>query len=353
MKVVSTWMYSTPPGDKVLHHQVGADSDLEKTQNLYWRCLFCLFESSFRLNEEVRHILFVNKMPPREIDGIDIGRLIEAFNIEVVVLEHFTRPPKVHFPAWNTQFIVLDAIGWLADKVKPDDAVLILDGDCLFHRPIGEDFLQALRRHGTLLYSLDYPPDHKINGLTRRELTALSREYDGHQGLEEFVYSGGEFICAMGRELPRIAELARGTYQISLRRAALGRAKFCEEAHLLSHVYRLLGYRTHTGNPFIKRIWTDRSVHCNVDGSEDDLVIWHLPAEKKRGFVKLFRSIRETDDITGITIDHLAEVFGIVQTPQRRLRESIYGAIRPIYQRARRLAARSGKRGSFKLPVNP
>jgi hypothetical protein len=337
MKVVSTWMYSTPVGDKVLHHQVGADSDLEKTQHIYWRCLFCFFESSFRLNRNVRHILFVNKTPPTEIDGIDLGRLIEAFRIEVVVLRHFTRPPKAHFPAWNTQFIVLDVIDWLADEVGPDDAVMVLDGDCLFHRPIGEDFLQALRKHGALLYSLDYPPHHKINGLTPQELAALSREYDVGQGQGAFVYCGGEFICAMGRELARISELARGTYQISLQRAALGLAKFREEAHLLSHVYRLLGYPTHSGNRYIKRIWTDRSVHCNVDGSEGDLTIWHLPAEKKRGFVKAFRSIREIDGVPRITIADLPEVFGIVPTAQRRLRDLIYGAVRPIYHGARRL----------------
>src|SRR6266545_2621668 len=136
-------MYSTPPGDKVMHYQVGADSDLQATQNVYWRCLFCLFESSQRLNGDIRHILFVNKPPPAEIDGIDTARLIRSFNIELVTLKHFTRPPKDYFAAWNTQFIVLDVLDWLAGNVAKEDVVIVLDSDCIFNRPIGNEFQSA------------------------------------------------------------------------------------------------------------------------------------------------------------------------------------------------------------------
>ncbi|MGZ8216725.1 hypothetical protein [Methylomagnum sp.] len=321
MKIVSTWMYSTPPGDKVLHNQVGLDSDLQKTQNYYWRCLFCLFESSHRLNEDVRHILFVNKAPPDFIDGIDIARLIRAFRIEVVILDRFTRPPKDTFTAWNTQFIVLDVIDWLADHTAVDDAVLILDGDCVFQRPIGAEFLADLDREGALLYSLDYSPEHSINGLSRRQLADLSQDYDASLKLTEFVYNGGEFICVMGRELRRIGSRARAAYHISLDRAARGLPKFCEEAHLLSHVYHALGYRTHTGNAYIKRIWTNRGVYSNVDGTELGLTIWHLPAEKKRGFITLFRSLEKMDGSFQVTRRDTASVLGIKPTLGRMIED--------------------------------
>lgn len=336
MKIISTWMYSTPPGDKVLHNQVGRDSDLQETQNYYWRCLFCLFESSHRLNDDVRHILFVNKPPPESIDGIPTARLIQDFRIEIVTLENFTRPPKDSFAAWNTQFIVLDVIDWLAAHAADDDAVLILDGDCVFNKPIGPEFLADLNREGALLYSLDYPPDHSINGLSRRELAVVSRDYDPAIRFDEFVYNGGEFICAMGRELAGIGKLARQAFQASLDRAARGLPKFCEEAHLLSHVYHQLGYRSHTGNGYIKRIWTNRGVHSNVDGGESGLAIWHLPAEKKRGFVDQFKSLREIDGKYRISRSDSATVLGIRRTPWRVLVDYGFG----VYRTLRGLAGR-------------
>src|SRR6185369_685535 len=227
MRIVCTWMYSTPPGDKVLHSQVGRDSDSLAIQNLYWRCVFCLFESSHRLNGGARHLLFLNKEPPAVIDGIDVAKCIEAFKIELVRLDHWSRPPAGYYKEWNTQFITLDVLDWLAKHASADDIALVLDSDCFFNRPIDDEFEAAVRENGALLMSLDYPPNHNINGLSRLDLESLSREYDPTVVMSGgFVYSGGEFICATGEEVRKIAPRARSTYQTSMARHAQGQAKF-------------------------------------------------------------------------------------------------------------------------------
>lgn len=333
MNVVATWMYTTPHGDKVLHSQVGRDSDTQAVQNYYWRCVICLFESSRRLNRDARHLLFVNKRPPPTIDGVDIARCIDKLGIEIVELGHWSRPPRGYYREWNTQFITLDVLDWLASRVDEDDVVLVLDSDCVFHRPIDQEFLSAVRSHGALLMSLEYPPGTPINGLTREELEDLSREYDPSlDPSKPYVYSGGEFICATGKEIRRIAPLARSTYDASLERHARGQRKFCEEAHLLSFVYQSLGYTTHTGNRFIKRIWTDRSLFPNMDGSEDSLTIWHLPSEKKRGFLRVFRRIREVDGEMRVDVDDFEVVFGLREDFARRVDRIARGLARPMFR---------------------
>ena len=306
-------MYTTPENDKVLHAQTGCDSDAQKTQNLYWRCVFCLFESSHRLNHNVRHLLFVNEAPPERIDGVHIPSLVERYEIEIVRLDQFTRPPADYYGAWNTQFIVLDVIDWLASHLEGNEAVLCLDSDCVFNKPLNAQFLQKLAEKKALLYSLDYASDHKINGLDRNDLMRLSREYDPVNELEEFVYSGGEFFCVMADQLAHIGRLARQAYDQSLQRHDGGLDKFHEEAHLLSYVYHCMGYETHTANSSIKRIWTERKVFSNVDGREDDLMIWHLPAEKKRGFVKMFRRLFLNDGQASPSAEELKSILGITE----------------------------------------
>ena len=309
--VVATWMYTTPANDKVLHAQTGYDSDAQETQNLYWRCVFCLFESSHRLNHNVRHLLFVNQPPPERIDGVHIPSLVKKYKIEIVRLAQFTRPPADYHGAWNTQFIILDVIDWLASHLDGNEAVLCLDSDCVFNRPLNDQFLQKLAEKKALLYSLDYASDHEINGLNRNDLMRLSREYDPINELEEFVYSGGEFFCVMADQLAHIGRLARQAYDRSLQRHDAGLDKFLEEAHLLSYVYHCMGYETHTANSSIKRIWTERKVFSNIDGREDDLLLWHLPAEKKRGFVKMFRRFCRDESHTFPRAEELKSILGV------------------------------------------
>jgi hypothetical protein len=301
MNIVTTWMYCTPRGDDVLHPQVGMRSSDQRSQNYYWRCVFLLFESSARHNIDARHVLFVNQWPPAQIDGVETRRLIDQYRIEVVELQSCTRPPPNYWEAWNTQFVVLDVLEWVSRHVARDDTVLILDSDMVFNRPISAAMSAAVTEYGALLYSIDYPVGHRINGLTLPELQQVSDELEESIPSNDYVYCGGEFVCATGENISRIHRAAIKAYAKSLSRHAAGQVKFNEEAHLLSHVYRKLAYETHTANAFVKRIWTDRAVYSNVDGSEKQLVLWHLPAEKKRGFLKMFLTYRRVGNAYALT----------------------------------------------------
>ena len=118
MKIIVTWMYSSPIGEQIPHAQIGKSCDTIELQNIYWRSIFLLFESSNRLNRETRHILFVNNPPPIFIDGIIINDLIEQYNIEIIKLPSITKSPLDYYPGWNTQFIVLDILDWLKSHIK-------------------------------------------------------------------------------------------------------------------------------------------------------------------------------------------------------------------------------------------
>lgn len=332
MNIVSTWLYCSPPHDRVMHRQVGKKSDSKSYQNIYWRCVFCLFESSARLNKNVQNILFVNTYPPKSLDGIQTQDLINSFNIRIVQFENLTRPPLNYYGSWNTQFIVLDVIEWLSKNTNADDIVLILDSDCFFNRPLDEIFVESVRKHKALLYSIDYPINHKINGHSRTDLLNLSKKYNDNLQIEEFVYSGGEFICCKADELELIHSLSREVFGESLKRHTAGQEKFNEEAQLLSYVYHVIGYKTHTANKFIKRIWTDRTDYSNVDGSELNLLIWHLPVEKIYGFKKIYRSLKKEKNKFRPSIDNFPVVFGIEENISRKCRQMCRSIVRRLYR---------------------
>jgi len=321
---IITWMYSSPKGEQFVHTQVGKRSSDLNYQAYYWRCVFLLFESSARLNNGARHILFVNQFPPGYIDGVDIGMLIRQFRVEVVFFETLTLSPSDYYGAWNTQFIVLDVLDWVAAHCPPGEAVFILDSDIVFVKPINQQLLTDLRAKRALLYSLDLGEDYVNNGLTPAELLEVSRELDPHFPASSFVYSGGEFICILGSEARTVASMAREIYRRCLERHKKGQKKFNEEAHLLSFVYQSLGYENYSANNVVKRIWTDRSVEANVTGDEASLIMWHLPAEKKNGFVRLFRSFVRVGDQYTLPPTNLAVTFRLTESSMERLRRRLF-----------------------------
>lgn len=320
MNCVVTWMYCSPQEEDIYYCQVGTAND-EQTQLLYWRCVFLLFESSARLNKDTRHILFVNKMPPDFIDGVDISVLVKDYSIEIVQLSTITKTPRDYYGSWNTQFIMLDVLDWLTTNVTDDDNIFLLDCDIIFNKPIGPELIEKLNHHRALLYSYDHDDDFLINGLTPVELLNISREMsEGFPG-DKYIYSCGEIVCCKGSEVREICRLARIGFRKSLDRYEKGLKKFNEEAHLLSYVYHLLGYETHTANAFIKRIWTERRIHSNIDGDEDKLVLWHLPAEKRLGFRKAFRRYRRQGEHYQLAISDFAKHYRIRQTIRSVLRD--------------------------------
>jgi len=324
--IIITWMYSSPKGEQFVHTQVGRRSSDIAYQAYYWRCVFLLFESSDRLNRSARHILFVNQLPPASIDGIDIGVLMKQYRVEVVFFDTLTLSPSDYYGAWNTQFLVLDVLDWVANHCKSDDVVFILDSDVVFIKPIDQKLLSDLRAKKALLYSLDLGENYVNNGLTPAELLDVAKDLDPHFPASSFVYSGGEFICILASEAPRVASMAREVYLRCLERHRKGQKKFNEEAHLLSFVYQSLGYENYSANSVVKRIWTDRSVESNVTGDEGSLIMWHLPAEKKSGFVKLFRSFVRIGDEYTLPSKDLAITFRLKESRTEALKRKLFRA---------------------------
>ncbi len=336
--VISSWIYIAPKGHTSLHHQVGKDIGTQHVQNYYWRSLVCLMGSAAAVCPEARRIAFLNvdvtSLP--SVDGADLRLLFADLGVELVVLESVTLPPQGYFGAWGTQFVVLDCMEKLVTLCKSEDQILLLDSDCVINLPLEGALQKAICEHRILRFTLSDGRDEPINGLSCQQLAELAREYDPPLNKASISYAGGEIIGATHHALTEAAQLARSAYRQSLERFSKGLPKFNEEAHLLSYVYEVMDIKDRTANGFIKRIWTDRGLCCNVDGRENLIAIWHLPAEKKRGFVDAYKELIGNRSLFK-NRDRMEVIFNLKPSPLALLKMHTFGAIRPLYHRFRKL----------------
>ncbi len=281
--VISTWFVSDDEETSTFFPQIGGMSHTPEAKATYWRCIMCFFASSIVVNCSKSHVLFTNSKLPI-INGIDVAQTLSRWKVRVFHLPITYRLPVGRVQSWGNQFYIFDIIRHLAESGQHQRYV-VLDSDCLWTRPVTL-LEEAITRYGVLTYLLDeheYGATEPINGLSRQGMARFVNKIGGNSG-ESNPYFGGEIFAATRNEIERLAgQIA----PIWMRVLASEEDAPKEEAHLLSILYAMNGYEIGTANSFIKRMWTSFR-HANVEASDFDLTIWHLPSEKKFGFRDLF-----------------------------------------------------------------
>lgn len=315
---ICTWFVADDANTATFFPQVGSRSDAPETQAVYWRCAVCFFASSLALNPAARHLFFTNTRVP-VIDGLDLAALFARWGVEIIDLPISYRLPKGTVGSWGNQFYIFDVLDWFAAQA-PTDRLIVLDSDCLWLRPMGE-MERAIDEHGALTYELgddEHATGSAINGLSREEMAGFLNKHGG-PATERIPYFGGEIYAASLAATRRIAARARMLWPQVVAQAPDAPK---EEAHLLSIIYALDGVAAGTGNRFIRRMWTTFH-HHNLVSEDQDLTIWHLPAEKKTGFADLFARIATSQsthpaqdpESLGLTLQQFARDMG---WPRRR-----------------------------------
>lgn len=284
--VISTWFVSDEPEHASFFPQIGGSSGTTDAQAIYWRCILCFFASSVAVNPNSTHVLFTNARRP-VVDGVDVANALHQWRVRVVHLPISYRLPAGRVKVWGNQFYIFDIIKYLAEFGERERYV-VLDSDCIWMRPITE-IDKAISRNGVLTYLIggnEHAQTEPINGLSRQGMARFMRSLGG-KSHESIPYCGGEIFAATLREIKRLAEQIDSVWPCVL---ADEKEAPKEEAHLLSVLYAMNEYEIGTANVFIKRMWTTFKRN-NIEASDFNLAIWHLPSEKMFGFQTLFRNL--------------------------------------------------------------
>jgi hypothetical protein len=185
----------------------------------------------------------------------------------------------------------MDILSQISETADDEVVILVLDADCVWLAS-GDCLFSEIAHHGLLSYETGYPPNEDINGLTRREVGEICSLLDSSISYVDPPSAGGELMGLTGKYSRILASDLPELWNQMLRQYANGEKRFLTEEHWLSYLYLKNGASIGNANVFIRRIWTGIPPRTRDAKSTDfDLVIWHLPAEKRYGLTRLFQDV--------------------------------------------------------------
>ena len=241
------------------------------TLEVYFRSMVVAFASARRWNPDLG-LALVTDLPPPTTYADDLARL----DVRTLLTPFRHRPPEGFAQRFAASLFQLDALQACAGPM------VFLDPDVLCVRPF-EAMLGEVGTERVGALPLGYAAEHAINGLSRAAAQGLHVALGAPDGLP--VHYGGECYAVPAGPRALLVSRAEAAWEDSLERWRAGRPHFVTEEHLLS--YALRGVGVLPLDPFVQRIWT-AARYRSVTGGEDELTVWHLPAEKEHGFRELY-----------------------------------------------------------------
>jgi hypothetical protein len=287
--VISSWIVLDDKEDATAFPSTGRDSSTQDFQKVYWHCIALFFASSRIHNPRNRHALFCNK-DVRQAAPADVLAILTDLNVDFVTFPLHYRLPKGSVSRWGNQFYVLDIIKHFAQN---DHAAgfIIGDSDCIWRKPL-TSFGDEIFEKRCLLYTLrsedqkGYERGNLLNGMTHHRMKEVVETVFDQELNHLPNYHGGEFFAADRDYCVDIARDFDLLWTKAVNEANMPDS-IKEEAHFLSILAEARGVQPYTGNHVIRRIWTHFS-DINVQIDDMDLAIWHLPAEKRFGFARMY-----------------------------------------------------------------
>lgn len=303
-----TWFYEESKEDKSYYPSVGGSSSSYAIQEYYWKCVYDFYET-IKITQNLKKIkllFFTNvKNIPNNIGGVDFGKYFDDNNIDVIRLELTNKTPKDWYGAWRNQFYLFDVLDYCKNI---EGNYLILDSDCIIRYSL-ESVFEKIEKNSIIMYTCGHGYEEDINGISIERMQDLYEDFFGEKATE-LSYYGGEFIALNSKIIPEILELYKKLWDYNFERYLKNEIKLNEEAHFLSLIYYKLGMRKSEGNQYIRRIWTAVK-YDNLIDDDQNLAIWHLPAEKKYLFVFIFEWLKKCNRTQDELIKYLNKFFMI------------------------------------------
>lgn len=233
-------------------------------------------------------MLFTNVKTLPVVDGKKISDLLSDLQVEIIFTDFKYKTPKGYFERFQNQFYEFSILEYIVSNNKnKEDNYLILDSDCIFLKPASELFLEASPK-GFLSFEYECPSDELIHGLSREDMRILYEDLLDRNISDLPNYHLGEFFLASVKNINLLFLGFQELWPDLLRRNRLGLPKFNEEAQTLSYLYYKNGFTSSSKKTLLKRIWTNPVFFRNVEETDIDVAVWHLPAEKQFGLKDLY-----------------------------------------------------------------
>lgn len=285
--ILATGFVSDSPGQGSIFPSAGGNSADPMVQAVYWRCIVVLFASARITNPDVHLVLFSNVRPPT-MDGI--AKLLDSFGVESRLVPLHARLPRSKTPSWGNVLYFLDIFASLEGE-QDARKIALIDSDVLVMKKL-ETLYARIEAHAFVGHLMATGAEEDVNGMTLRQMAQAAGEIDGRDHGAEIAHYGGElFGTRMGEWRARQALFA-GLFDAAMSdRGACGKAT--TEEHFWSIAFATMPPEAiGSAAGVLKRMWTSPRFNNVVPGDEQ-LPLWHLPAEKRYGLADLFTDVRK------------------------------------------------------------
>jgi hypothetical protein len=247
-----------------------------EVRSQYLEAILCLFASASRWEPSASRVIYVDKRIPAEW-----FERLQRFDVNVIEVPFRHKQTSEFYHRFGGSLFTLDVMQHLQDYT------LLVDPDVLVMRPLGELFDFAQGKLGVI--PINYNSGADVNGLTLEEIREIHEELSllSHNAPS---HVGGEFLIMSADVRKRVVPLAQKIWVENILRYKRGQTYFRTEEHVFSAIAQHVPFVDISS--FAKRIWTTSRLRT-VSPSDHELSLWHLPAEKGRGFSSLHQVIED------------------------------------------------------------
>lgn len=269
-------------------------------QQVYLDAATVAFASVRRWNPSVDLTLVTNF----ELDAEHKARL-KALRAEHRVSEFAHRPPAEFAPTFIGSLFLLDVL-----SAAQGDPLIIIDPDVFCVADLSEVMGEPLDgRVGVL--PISYGSHESVNGLSAIEAASIHRRLGESAAVPS--HFGGEVYVLPSSAREQLADRVQTAWADALTSFHAGRPYMRTEEHILNFALRALPRRDLS--KVAKRIWTAHG-YRTVSDADRDLVLWHLPAEKSRGFRTLIEDVNQAESWFWVSsrdefIERAGQAFGM------------------------------------------
>jgi hypothetical protein len=291
-KNICTWICVDTEGEESNYLQMKSmgKSSSSKFVGIYLKNCIVFFITARKFNPTANLLLFTNTELPEKLDGLNFRQMIDQLGVTVVRVNFDYKTPPGYYGAWRNQFFEFSIFQKMLGLSKNEhDLFMLTDSDCVITGDLAPVWEKA--RSGCLTYDMGYAEQYSINGLSRAEMKTVYGQLLNKKLEHPPKYYGGEFFLANIASIKLIVDDFVQLWPVLLQRHQRGELKFNEEAHTLSYLFYKNGLEDQTANEFVKRLWTQPFIFRNVEEKDQDLLVWHMPHEKKYGILRLFKRL--------------------------------------------------------------
>lgn len=267
-KVIANAIFKVNDSFKGLNVSVSG----KKNMDIYLKNSFVSLYSAKQFNPECDTVLIVNY----EIESSKKS-LFEKNGIKIIKLEEYNFKFPEDFK-WSAAFFKLDALNYLT---KEYDLICVIDTDTIFVDNCRELWIEG--NESILLFDVDYSLVSQKRKIT---IDIAKLLFDINENIEHL---GGEIIVGNSTNIKKLINACNKVYCKILDNIDSISKGFGQEALLSIAIYNE-NIKIRRANKYCMRYWT-RRIYL-VDTNYKNIPIWHLPAEKDYGLLKIFNKIK-------------------------------------------------------------